>query len=246
MANQPVISPHLVSAILLGAGSGLRMGRQPKAFLKLHESMLAEHAIRAVVPFCNEIILGLRAEDLDAGAKLLSKSFGWMNIRLVAGGADRQETVTRLLAPATRPYVLLHEVARPFVAPQLFRNILRAGVEAGAAALFVPLRVRDGLALVENGILRTTLHRNQVVALQTPHAYGRELLIDAHERAHVANRREESTVALMQWAGYSVRLVPGSEDNFKITYPEDWDRAQAIAAQNHVSIPATALPLVGF
>ncbi|MBK8046491.1 MAG: 2-C-methyl-D-erythritol 4-phosphate cytidylyltransferase [Anaerolineales bacterium] len=216
------------------------MDRQPKAFLKLQGSTLVEHAVRAVIPYCNEIVVGLRADDLEAGAKLLSKSFSWMKIRLVAGGEDRQETVARLLEHVTRPLVLLHEVARPFVAPHLFRSVLAAGEETGAAALFVPLRTRDGLALADNGVLRTTLHRNQVVTLQTPHAYSREMLIDAHVRACEGNRREESTVALMDWAGYAVRLVPGCEDNFKITYPEDLERAQAVAAQRHIAISMPA------
>jgi 2-C-methyl-D-erythritol 4-phosphate cytidylyltransferase len=46
-------------------------------------------------------------------------------------------------------------------------------------------------------------------------------------RAQHAGHREDSTVALMQWAGYNVQLVPGCPDNIKITYPEDWERVLA-------------------
>jgi 2-C-methyl-D-erythritol 4-phosphate cytidylyltransferase len=127
---------------------------------------------------------------------------------------------------ATRPIVLLHEVARPFAEPENFAAVL-ANQETGAAALYTPLQVRDGLALISDGVYLGALPRSQVVALQTPHAYRRELLLHAHQQAQSLGHREDSTVALVQWAGYRVLLVLGCASNIKITYPEDWARLLA-------------------
>lgn len=232
-----MIDPAQVSALLLGAGNGVRMGRLPKAFLRLQEQTLTERALRAVSPFCSEIILGLRAEDMAQGEALLAIAPVGPKITLVAGGAERQETVARLVARATRPYVLLHEVVRPFAGADLFAAVLDAVVDTGAAVLCVPLRVRDALALVENNELSATLPRSKVVALQTPHAYRRDLLDDVHVRAAQAGRREDSTVSLVQWAGHTLRMAAGSEQNIKITYPDDWEEALALDARLQSGLP---------
>jgi 2-C-methyl-D-erythritol 4-phosphate cytidylyltransferase len=211
---------------LLGAGSGTRMGNIPKAFLYLHAQTLLERALCAMAPFCSEIIVGLRAADMELAYPILDKLALPHAISLVTGGAERQDTVSRLVERATRPVVLLHEVARPFAEPENFAAVL-ANQETGAAALYTPLQVRDGLAIISDGVYQSALPRSQVVALQTPHAYRREILLHAHRQAQILGHREDSTVALVQWAGYRVLLVLGCTSNIKITYEEDWRRLLA-------------------
>jgi 2-C-methyl-D-erythritol 4-phosphate cytidylyltransferase len=227
MTNIPPSDADGVSALILGAGEGIRLGRIPKAFLCLEASTLLERAVRTVAPSCQEIVVGLREADLAAGRALIEGLNLVQPVTLIAGGAERQDTLARLVAHARNPFVLLHEVARPFACAEHFSAVLLAAYEHGAAALYTELAVRDGLAIMEGGVLQRALPRAQVVALQTPHAYRREILLDAHNRARQQLHREDSTVALVQWAGYSVKLVKGSADNLKITYPEDWARAQA-------------------
>lgn len=218
-----------VSALILGAGEGVRMGQGPKAFLRLQAQTLLERAILSVAPYCAEIIAGVREADLPLAEELVNRLRLATRVLLVPGGRERQETVTRLVENASCPLVLLHEVARPFARADSFAAVLTTASEHGAAALYTELRVRDGLALMRNGAFAASLPRAEVVALQTPHAYLRTTLLDAHRRAQQAGRREDSTVALVQWAGYEVRLLPGCADNIKITYPEDWERVLAMS-----------------
>lgn len=217
-----------VSALILGAGEGVRMGQGPKAFLQLQAQTLLERAILSVEPYCAEIVVGVREADLCLGEELVDSLGLATRVLLVPGGRERQETVTRLVERASCPLVLLHEVARPFARGDSFAAVLAAARQFGAAALYTELRVRDGLALMRNGAFAASLPRAEVVALQTPHAYLRTTLLDAHRQAQQSGRHEDSTVALVQWAGYEVRLLPGCADNIKITYPEDWERVMAM------------------
>jgi len=206
-----------VSALILGAGMGLRMGLGPKAFITYSGITLLEHAAAAVTPFASEIVLGVRAEDLEKAQAL----FAGQGHKIVAGGATRQETVSRVLRHATRPIVLLHEVARPFVPPNCFQQVLAAAAEAGAASLFLHLERRDSIALLDDDALSEILPRNRVVMLQTPHAYRRDVLLAADDQAIAAGWIEDGTAAMVKRAGYPVRLVEGSAENVKLTYATD-------------------------
>ena len=114
--------------------------RQPEQRRRYLEA--ARGASRFIAAF-NALLIAAKTRELFAG----------QNVKVAVGGATRQETVSRLLRHATRPLVLLHEVARPFVSPELFEQILAAAAEAGAASLYLPLEPRDSMALTEDGNL---------------------------------------------------------------------------------------------
>lgn len=215
--------PDEVSALILAAGMGERMGGQPKAFVEVGAATLLERVVARVRPFAEEVIAGLPAADVARGQTLLAHH----DAIVAAGGASRQETVSRLLALATRRFVLIHEVARPFARPELFTAVLAAARKHGAAALFLPASRRDSLALREDDWFGVSLARDDVIALQNPQAYGRDLLLEAERTAGEAGWAEPSTANLVARAGFRVRLVPGDPDNIKLTYPEDWDAALA-------------------
>ena len=213
-----------VSALLLGAGSGLRIG-QPKAFLEVGGRTLLEQGVEQVQAFASEIVVGLRPEDIEPGARVLHDS----RAVLVAGGATRHDTVERLLARATRPLILLHEVARPLAPPELFAAVLSAAHEFGAAAPYLPASLRDSVALKVGEFLGASLPRDDVVQTQTPQAFRREMLVEVCREA-TANGWLEPTVsvpALCARAGRRVRLVPGDPGNVKITFPEDWEAVRS-------------------
>ena len=73
---------------------------------------------------------------------------------------------------------------------------------------------------------RETVEREGLYRMQTPQGSRVEWLRDAYRQAREKNWQATDEVTLLQLAGYPVRLVPGSEDNFKITRPEDWQRVE--------------------
>lgn len=215
--------PSEVSALILAAGMGERMGGQPKAFIEVGAATLLERVVALVRPFAEEVIVGLPGDDLERGRDLLAGD----DAIVAAGGASRQETVSKLLARATRRFALIHEVARPFARPALFTAVLAAAREHGAATLFLPANRRDSLALREDDWFGAPLVRDDVIALQNPQAYGRDMLLEAERIAGENGLAETSTANLVAGAGFRVRLVPGDPDNIKLTYPEDWEAALA-------------------
>lgn len=215
--NLPCPPRHEVSALILAAGLGLRMGMGPKAFLSFSGQTLLERAVDAVSPFAEQIIIGV-----PPGEEVRTRAMFPRQLNIVAGGATRQETVSRLLRCATLPIVLLHEVARPFVPAELFQHVLAVAAESGAASLFVPLQPRDSLAMMNpDGTLGDILPRSRVVTTQTPHAYRRTVLLDADEQAIAHGWKEDGTAAMVGRAGHRIQLVRGSAENVKLTYSSD-------------------------
>jgi len=210
-----------VTALILAAGSGTRLGGIAKATLEYKGGSLLQHAITLVSPFVRQLIVGVRTEDLAWAQEQCEEVRGDCEITCIAGGASRQESLRLLLEAATTKYILVHEVARPWVEPEIFRQLLSAVVECSAVALYTPLPVRDSLVLIENGVLKKSLPRSDVVSVQTPHAYRRSALNRAYALAKKHGWNEESTIALMSRARHQVRLLEGSAQNIKVTFPED-------------------------
>lgn len=216
-----VCAAHDVTALVLGAGEGQRLGGRPKAFVDYQDQTLLTHSIGLMESWVRHIVVGVRGADLDRARIACAELPTGSRIQCVAGGATRQETLKRLLDRATTPYVLIHEVARPRAQPSDFANLLGAVEEHGAVVLYTPVPVRDAVAVLANGKLEAILPRSAVVTLQTPHAYRRSWLLDAYAAAEQGHWNESSTAALMRRAGYGVHLVEGSPQNVKVTYPED-------------------------
>ncbi len=218
------VRPEEVSALILAAGKGKRMwGGGSKAFVKAGAATLIERVVALVRPYASEIIVGLPREDIDKGCRLL----GGPQVTVAAGGPTRQETVANLLARAARSLVLIHEVARPFAPPALFAKVLSAGKEHGAATLYLPASRRDSVALKAGDSLGAPLARGQVITLQTPQVYRRDILVDAQRLGNERGWIEASTAGLVVRTGHRVHLVRGTPDNIKLTYPEDWEAAVA-------------------
>src|SRR5688572_3804655 len=131
-----------VTALILAAGSGTRLGGIAKATLEYKGGSLLQHAVALVSPFARNIVLGVRECDLDWAREQRAGLAPDCEITCVSGGATRQESLKRLLDEATTPYVLVHEVARPWVEPETFRQLLVAVRDCSAVALYTPLPVR--------------------------------------------------------------------------------------------------------
>ena len=220
--GQGGVRPEEVSALILAAGKGERLGNRAKAFVMVGAVTLVERVVAMVKPHASEILVGLLPDHVDKGRRLLGSS----QVTVVAGGVTRQETVTRLLARATLPLVLIHDVARPCVTSGLFAKVLSASKEHGAATLYLPVRRRDQLALRDGDSLGASLSSEGVIRLQTPNAYRREILLDADRQGNEQGWIEASTTSLVVRAGYRVHLVRGTPENVKLTYPEDWDAVE--------------------
>lgn len=225
--SNAVPSPDEVSALVLGAGEGQRMGQRAKAFIEAGGVTLLERAVDRIGAFASEVIVGLRQADLDRGHAAL----GDRPVILVAGGMTRQDTIANLAAHATRPLVLIHDVARPFLDPEVFAASLSAASTHGAAVAFLPASRRNAVAIRDGEHFGRSLVRDDVILTQTPQTFRRDVLLDALRQARENGWQDVSPAATVNRAGYRVRLVLGSQADLKLTFPEDIDEIRRRIAE---------------
>ncbi len=218
-------------AIVLGGGSGTRMGAELNKVLIPLRGVPA--IVRAIAPFtglCAGVVVVARADEVELMQALLRRyGLGRAVIAVMAGGTDRQASVQNGLAalPQVADAVLIHDGARALVTEAIIRRAL-ASVEAygsGVAAVPVTDTVKRADAA---GVVMETLDRSQLFAMQTPQGFRLADIRRAHEAAEAAGYRATDDAALLEHIGLPVRLVEGSRENIKLTTPFDMRLAEAI------------------
>ncbi|HEY5302195.1 MAG TPA: bifunctional 2-C-methyl-D-erythritol 4-phosphate cytidylyltransferase/2-C-methyl-D-erythritol 2,4-cyclodiphosphate synthase [Acetobacteraceae bacterium] len=202
-----------IAAILVAAGSGSRFGA-PKQFLPLLGRPVIRHAADALAPHVGNLLQPVGEKDpIDAALK------GLTHLPPVQGGATRQHSVRaglEALAPHAPDLVLVHDAARPLIPPGTVAALIAALRDAPGAIPAVP--VADTLKRAAEGRIAATVPRDGLFRAQTPQAFRFDVLLAAH-RAGTVSATDDA--ALLEAAGLAVALVPGSEDNIKITYKDD-------------------------
>lgn len=206
------------SALLPAAGSGERLGLGPKALLQLNGVSLLRTAANALLQVAAQLVIAAPAGLEDTFARDVPEAL------VITGGASRQDTVHRLLAAAAHDLVLVHDAARPFLPEDVARSVLLAAARSGAATAAVP--VADTLLRPADGV---NVDRDGLLAVQTPQAFDRTLLLQAHERAAREGWNATDDAALVRRLGHATVTVPGSPWLFKITHLADLQFARGIA-----------------
>jgi 2-C-methyl-D-erythritol 4-phosphate cytidylyltransferase len=228
-----------VSVILPAAGLGTRMGREKsgtsrKQFMLLDGAPILLHTIRKFLrcPSVNEIVVALRAEDLEWVRGVMEQEHPSKPVRVVEGGESRQQSVENALATLTSDtdLVAVHDAVRPFITPELVEQVIREAATTGAAIVgIVPV---DTVKKVHKNKIRTTLLREHLVLAQTPQVFRLELLQQAFQSARsdsFVGTDEASLVERLEQVEVSV--VQGTDRNIKITRPTDMELAHLFLAQ---------------
>jgi 2-C-methyl-D-erythritol 4-phosphate cytidylyltransferase/2-C-methyl-D-erythritol 2,4-cyclodiphosphate synthase len=215
-----------IAALLMAAGRGSRFGAEtPKQFLPLLGRPVLRHAAEAVLAdgLVDTLLPVSAPEDAGRVAAMLD---GLPVLPPAAGGATRQASVRaglEALAPFAPEIVLVHDAARPVVPRGTVARLL-AALEAAPGA--IPARpVSDTLKRAEAGLVVETVPRAGLWRAQTPQAFRFAALLAAHREATGAEATDDA--ALIEAAGGAVAILEGSEDNVKITVPEDLARVEA-------------------
>ena len=199
-------------------------GGLPKQWRLLAGRPVVAHAVEAFrAAGFGRILLVIHPEDRPRAQAL--------GLPLVEGGASRSDSVRAALEaleadPPAR--VLIHDAARPLVEAPLIRAVLGALDTHKAAAPALP--VSDALWRGVGGEVAGLQDRDGLFRAQTPQGFDFATLLAAY-RAHPGEAADDVAVAMA--AGVPVAITPGSERNFKLTYPEDFDRAEQWLAERH-------------
>ena len=208
-----------VAAIIVAAGRGTRAGGTvPKQWQLLAGQPVVRHSVRAFAGLADQVILVVHHDDVARATP--------MGVQLVEGGATRDASVRNALnhlAGTGTSRVLIHDGARPLVSPALITRLIGALDQSVAAAPAVP--VTDALWRGDDLRVTGTQDRTGLWRAQTPQAFHFDAILAAH-RAHPGGAADDVEVA--RAAGLDVMIVQGDEDNLKLTFAEDFARAERI------------------
>ena len=225
-----------VLAIIPAAGAGVRMGSEtPKQFLSLEGVPIVVHTLRKFndAESIDEIFLGVRPEDMERAHAELQKEQFSKPVRLIAGGATRQQTVSLCLreAPTDTEIVVVHDAVRPFVSTEMIHLSVEAARKSGAAILGIPSV--DTVKQVERQSILGTIPRERIVLAQTPQAFQFDIFKEACDRAEADGYDGTDEASLVERLGRPVTVLMGSDRNIKITKPSDLPLARLFFAQEH-------------
>lgn len=220
-------------AIVAAGGQGVRLGAgRPKQFLEIGGRTMLELTVDALAacPGIREIVVALPAAEAAAPPPSLMAARA-VPVRIVAGGARRQDSVANAFA-AVDPratIVAVHDAARPFVSAALVERMLAAAEAHGAAIAALPVRdtVKQGGAVGTAGarVIAATLPREAIFLAQTPQAFRREVLARAIAEGGTDDATDEAMLA--ERAGIPVHLVEGDAANIKVTTMDDLEDARS-------------------
>jgi 2-C-methyl-D-erythritol 4-phosphate cytidylyltransferase len=216
------------AVIIVAAGRGHRMGGEtPKQYLPLDAHSALHHSARVFLdrPQVSQLCTVIHPDDAGLYADAMT---GLKDPRLMApvpGGDTRAASVLaglkalKLQAP---DHVLIHDAARPFVTAEIIDSVCEGLQEVEGCCAALP--VIDALWSSDGKMAQSSIPRDGLWRAQTPQGFHFEALYAAH-LAHDGSGADD--VAVAREAGMQVRFVQGSDENYKITTPQDLARARA-------------------
>ncbi len=219
-------------ALVAAAGQSRRMGgEQSKLLLPLDGIPVLVRTLTALAQAesIDGIVIAAREEDIVPFGDLC-RTYGIAKpVKIVRGGASRAESVLLAALEADEQAQLLavQDGARPLVRPELIDETVRAAIRCEAAAPAVALKDtvkeadRDGRVL-------STPDRAALRAVQTPQVFSADLLKAALQEAIASGSAITDDCSAVERLGKAVYLIPGDEENLKITTPLDLIVAEAI------------------
>jgi 2-C-methyl-D-erythritol 4-phosphate cytidylyltransferase len=223
-----------VFALIPAAGSGRRLAAEsPKQYLRLAGRPMLWHAVNSVSVAPVESVFVVLAPDDKAYASHDWSRFAGKVEPLYCGGETRRDSVYNGLVAAMAAvdaddWILVHDAARPCLPhADLERLLKEASNDAVGAILALPVAETVKRAADESGFVRITATEDRagLWLAQTPQMFRAGLLAQALRSAKGRITDEASAVEEM---GLKPRIVQGSRDNLKVTYPEDIAIAEAI------------------
>lgn len=220
--------------VLVAGGDGERFGApRGKQMVRVAGRPLLAHAFRAcaAVDRAGLIVVVCPPERVDEYARALVAEHSPTEVRFVAGGMRRQDSVSSGIAevPELYAYTAIHDGARPLAGPELFAGLLAlldATPDLDGAVVGHPSV--DTLKTVDGAHVTGTPDRSGYWMVQTPQAFRTRALRDAYVRAERQGWHCTDDASCVEAAGGTVGLLEGPRDNIKVTYAEDLAVAEAL------------------
>ncbi len=218
------------AAIIVAAGAGQRFGNDGKSFVLVGGKPMAWWSLMAAdgAESVDEIVLVCGEHSRNAAQAIVDDFAGRKQRTLTSGGVRRQDSALAGINATSEQVdiVAIHDAARPLITSELFDAVIAAAELYGASIAAVP--VSDTIKRVVGCQVTETIPRDDLVSVQTPQAFKKQLLLDAFAQAEKNGTSVTDEAALIEQIGGSVRIVPGNSTNLKVTYPRDLALIEAL------------------
>ena len=224
------------AAVLPAGGLGKRMGGNiPKQLLVLGGKPVYRYSLETFLSMDEiaEVVMAVPADWKDHFEKEIFGESGNEELRelirakmkIVVGGAERWQSVENGVNALTSDaeFVLVHDVARPFISKEIIRDVCETLVTKGSCLVAKP--AVDTIKIAKDGCVQQTIDRNTVWMAQTPQAASIALLKKLYGRiaAEPLNFTPTDEASILEYFGESVYIVKGNNLNDKLTTPEDFE-----------------------
>lgn len=209
-----------VNAIIPAGGTSSRFGNKNKLLEKIYDKEVIRYTIEAFEKSdVDEIIICANINIIEELKEIFKNS---QKVKIIEGGATRQESVFNGLKASECDYVLIHDGARPMISTDLI-NIAIEEVKT-KKALTVATKTIDTIKEVIDGKIVKTIDRAKLYNTQTPQAFEYNLIKDAHMKLYGKNYTDDA--GMLEELGQTVYILNGSYKNIKITTQNDIDIAK--------------------
>jgi 2-C-methyl-D-erythritol 4-phosphate cytidylyltransferase/2-C-methyl-D-erythritol 2,4-cyclodiphosphate synthase len=232
-----------MGVVVVAAGRSSRMEGVDKQVTLLGGEAVISHSLRVFEEFADvgSIVLVMSADNLEAGKAAVEAGGFYKVVDVVAGGERRQDSVKiglDLIAAhtdGTPEFVAIHDGARPFIDAEMITRGLVTAQKIGAAIAAVP--VKDTIKTAPHRVVTDTPDRSVMWAIQTPQIFRFDVLKTAHE---MTNEDVTDDASMVELVGGMVAVFTGSNDNIKITTPEDIELASLIYDRRNVDFKSAS------
>lgn len=227
-------------ALLAAAGSGSRLSAAtgestPKQYLDLAGIPVIQRSLLALSQVSRLSAIVVVLSPQDSWWPQLKLPAGLPPLHVVEGGSTRADSVAagldflvHQLSPQHDTQVLVHDAARPLVRPATVDRLVAAVVQAGACGGILATLATDTLKHATAGVIEKTLDRSCVWQAQTPQLFAARQLLTTMLAAEQAGVTLTDEASAMELQGFSPLIVPGDQDNLKITHARDLALAEIL------------------
>jgi 2-C-methyl-D-erythritol 4-phosphate cytidylyltransferase len=212
--------------IIPASGSGTRFaGKVPKQFIKIEgKELIARTLLKFnTIQNIDSIVIATRKIFFDRLIKVVFENNIGKVTKIVEGGENRMDSVYNALMNmncSKNDFIIVHDAVRPFVSGYLISRLINEAKKFNSVipGILISDTVKrtDKKSMVVNTIPRENLYR-----IQTPQVFRYDILIKSFEKAYRDNYIGTDEAAIVEYAGYKIKLIEGEDSNIKITLKED-------------------------
>jgi len=225
--------------IITAGGGGKRMKNKiNKIFLVLGKNPIIFHTLKTLekISLIDEILITIKKENLAQLKKIINQA-GFKKIKkIISSEKNRQESSWKTLQYLKQKrknendLIGIHNAVNPLVTKNEIKTVFQTAAKWGAALLAAP--AKDTIKICQKNLLvKKTPLRKLIWHAQTPQVARFGLFFKAFKKAAQEKNWGTDDTMLIERLGEKIKVVPCSEQNFKITYPKDLILAEEILRQ---------------